>query len=108
MHWAELGVGILQGDQRAKQEKWLDQATLSMSKTRKVAICCAIKSPQQVEMGPKEASQKWALFSSFLPKKEERERKYNWWTKEVLSQAQPFVSYGIFSWDYDYIPYGVL
>ena len=29
MQWVELGVGILQGDQRAKQGKWLDQATWS-------------------------------------------------------------------------------
>ena len=43
-----------------------------------VAICCAIKSPQLVKIDPKKAAQKWALFSSFLPKKKREETKYNW------------------------------
>ena len=40
-----------------------------------VAICYTIKSPQPVKIDPKKASQKWALFSSFLPKKEKRGNK---------------------------------
>ena len=40
-----------------------------------VAICCAIKSPQPVKIDPKKASENWAMFSSFLTKKEERGNK---------------------------------
>ena len=108
MHWVELGVGILQGDQRVKQGKWLDQATWSMSKTRKVAICCAIKSPQPVKMGLKKASQKGALLFSFLPKNEERESKYSCELKKYYPRPSPLYLMEDSVERYDYIPYGAL
>ena len=80
----ELGVGIYKETKEQNKESVCTRPLAPWAKLNfaLVAICCAIISPQPAKMGPKIASKnglkKWALFSSFLPKKEERESKYNW------------------------------